>query len=86
MAGTNQGRTGESSWATDITPVKPIASTTVLAKDFYDDETPPCSTIGQSPANVVLASAVAAAPPQRVQLMACAVSGLARAAHDFACV
>src|SRR5882672_8592034 len=68
----------------DITPIEPIAGATVLAKDFYDDDTPAVlEKLLGGPADVVL-SDMAAAATGETQVDHLRIMGLAEAAHDFA--
>ena len=68
----------------DVTPVEPVAGATVLAKDFYDEDSPDVLTeLLAGPADVVLSDMAASATgdPQTDHLR---IMGLAEAAHDFA--
>jgi 23S rRNA (uridine2552-2'-O)-methyltransferase len=68
----------------DITPVEAVAGATVLAKDFYDEDTPALLTkLLEGQADVVLSDMAASATgdPQIDHLR---IMGLAEAAHDFA--
>jgi 23S rRNA (uridine2552-2'-O)-methyltransferase len=68
----------------DVTPIEPVAGATVLAKDFYDEDSPDVLTeLLAGPADVVLSDMAASATgdPQTDHLR---IMGLAEAAHDFA--
>ena len=68
----------------DLLPMAPIPGSTLLAKDFYDDDAPALLTKALGgPADVVLSDMAASATgdPQVDHLR---IMGLAEAAHDFA--
>ena len=68
----------------DFVPMAPIPGSTLLAKDFYDDDAPALLTEALGgPADVVLSDMAASATgdPQVDHLR---IMGLAEAAHDFA--
>ncbi len=68
----------------DLTPIEPVPGATVLAKDFYDEDTPAqLKELLGGPADVVLSDMAAAAigDPQTDHLR---IMGLAEAAHHFA--
>jgi 23S rRNA (uridine2552-2'-O)-methyltransferase len=68
----------------DLTPIEPVAGATVLAKDFYDDDSPAMlQELLGGPADVVL-SDMAAAATGETQVDHLRIMGLAEAAHDFA--
>jgi 23S rRNA (uridine2552-2'-O)-methyltransferase len=68
----------------DITPVEAVAGATVLAKDFYDEDTPALLTkLLGGQADVVL-SDMAASATGDPQIDHMRIMGLAEAAHDFA--
>jgi 23S rRNA (uridine2552-2'-O)-methyltransferase len=69
----------------DLTPIEPVAGATVLAKDFYDDDSPAVlQELLGGPADVVL-SDMAAAATGETQVDHLRIMGLAEAAHHFAC-
>ncbi len=68
----------------DLTPIEPVPGATVLAKDFYDADSPAqLKELLGGPADVVLSDMAAAAigDPQTDHLR---IMGLAEAAHHFA--
>jgi len=68
----------------DLTPVAPIAGATVLAKDFYDEDTPKILREQLGGLADVVLSDMAASATGDPQIDHLRIMGLAEAAHDFA--
>ena len=68
----------------DLTPVAPIAGATVLAKDFYDEDTPKILREQLGGLADVVLSDMAASATGDPQIDHLRIMGLAQAAHDFA--
>ncbi|MBV8409211.1 MAG: RlmE family RNA methyltransferase [Alphaproteobacteria bacterium] len=69
----------------DLEPIEPIAGATLLAKDFYDGDTPDVLKAELAgPADVVL-SDMAASATGDTQVDHLRIMALAETAHDFAC-